>query len=172
MGNSKRYVLFVLMCLLMPLLQTSLASAQPNIESNDLTIFQEDGLVFNETLYLNGSSNLPLADSKWFLIDLADELLEVLDTGTLSNVMAVGEGKWDWSLEISVTMYNCTCGFLVSGEASNHPPHIGLIVYLGSTNHHPHILPFRTIEQGMDIPLYMLAKLIQYDHLCHQIAQI
>ena len=158
MGSSKRYVLFVLMCFIMPLLQTPLTSAIPNIESQDLTIFQEDGLVFNETLYLNGSSNLPLADSKWFLIDLADEWLEVLDSGALSNVMAVSEGKWDWSLEINVTMYNCTCGFLVADESSNQPLHIDLIVYLGSNNHQPYILPFRTVEHGMNTARYMLAN--------------
>ena len=165
MASSKRYALFILFCLVLPLLQAPLASAKPNSNRNEFTIFQENGLVFDDTLSLNGSSNYPLANSNWFLINLTVESMDVLASGALSNVMAVGEGKWDWSLDLNVTMYNCTCGFLISDGSSNHPHtiHLGnieqsLIVYLGLTNHQPYILPFRTVDHGLKTALYMITN--------------
>lgn len=165
MGSSKRCAFFILFCLVLPLLQTPLASAKPNLNPNEFTIFQENGLVFDETLSLNGSSNYPLANSNWFLINLTVESLDVLASGPLSNVMAVGEGKWDWSLDLNVTTYNCTCGFLISADSSNRPHSIqrgstedSLIVYIGLTNHQPYILPFRTVDHDLKMALYMISN--------------
>jgi len=165
MGSSKRYAFFILFCLVLPLLQTPLASAKPNSNPKEFSIFQENGLVFEETLSLNGSSNYPLANSNWFLIDLTVEPMEVLASGVLSNVMAVGEAKWDWSLDLNITTYNCTCGFLISEDSSNHPHFIqrgttddSLIVYIGLTNHQPYILPFRTIDRDLKTALYMITN--------------
>tara|TARA_B110001452_G_C15233269_1_gene427056 strand:- start:1365 stop:2900 length:1536 start_codon:yes stop_codon:yes gene_type:complete len=146
------------MVLILPPFQSTFTTAQPNTDSQDLTIFQDNGLVFNETMSFNGSSNYPLAHSKWFLVNLANGWDDELDSGTLSNVTAVSEGEWNWSIELNVTMYNCTCGFLILDKISNHPPSVHRIVYLGSTNHQPYILPFRLVGHDLNTPLYMLTS--------------
>ena len=165
MGSSKRCVYFVLLCMILPLFQSPLGSAISMSDSHEMTIFQDDGLVFDETLSLNGTSNFPLANSNWFLIDLFDEPMNNLASGTLSNVMAVGEGQWAWSLDLNVSMYNCTCGFLISDDSSNHPSfsHRGndeqpLIVYLGSSNHQPFILPFFPVQHNIESARYLLTN--------------
>ena len=158
MSHLTRCVFFVLLVLILPPFLSAFTTAQPNTDSQDLTISQDNGLVFNETMYFNGSSNYPLAHSKWFLVNLANGWGDVLDSGPLSNVTAVAEGEWHWSIELDVTMYNCTCGFLISHETLNHPPVIQRIVYLGSTNHQPYILPFRLVEHDLNTPLYMLTN--------------
>ena len=165
MGSSRRCVYFVLLCMVLPLFQSPLGSANPMSDSHELTIFQDDGLVFVETLSLNGTSNYPLANSNWFLMNLFDETMNVMASGTLSNVMAVGEGEWAWSLDLNVSMYNCTCGFLISDDSSNHPSltHRGIneestIVYLGSTNHQPFILPFFPVRHNIESARYLLTN--------------
>ena len=165
MGSSKRYVFFVLVCMLLPLLLSPIVTARSHTDSRQLTIFQDDGLVFEETLSLNGTSNYQLANSNWFLMNLFDEAKSVLATGTLSNVMAIGEGEWAWSLELNVSMYNCTCGFRISDDSPTHPSfqHHGdndgsLIVYLGSNNHQPYILPFNPVGPDMVSDRYLLTN--------------
>ena len=165
MGSSRRYVFFVLVCMLLPLLLSPIVTARSHTDSRQLTIFQDDGLVFEETLSLNGTSNYQLANSNWFLMNLFDEAKSVLATGTLSNVMAIGEGEWAWSLELNVSMYNCTCGFRISDDSPTHPSfqHHGdndgsLIVYLGSNNHQPYILPFNPVGPNMVSDRYLLTN--------------
>ena len=158
MGGSKRCAYFVLLCMVLPLLQSPIGLANPISISRDVTIFQDDGLVFEENLSLNGTSNYPLANSNWFLFNLVDEEKVILASGTLSNVMAVGEGMWAWSLELNVSLYNCTCGFHISEESSNQPPPLPLIVYLGSTNHQPHILPFFHDRHDIETARYLLTN--------------
>ena len=168
MASSRRYVYFVLLCMVLPIFQSPFGSAEPISNVHELSIFQDDGLVFNETLSLNGTSNYQLADSSWFLIDLTEtdfEDMSVLASGTLTNVMAVEEEKWSWSVELNVTMYNCTCGFLTIEQSSFNPPLIhreliekALIVYLGSTNHQPYILPFFPFDHNMESARYLLTN--------------
>ena len=154
MGDSRRYVFLVLMCLITPLFQSALAD-RPNQESPHLTIFQDDGLVFNETLYLNGSSTVPLTNFEWLLVDISDELKIQLDSGKLTFVHAIGDAEWDWNLVLNVSSYNCTCELIVFDTYSNTLPLTSKIIYIGSQNHHPVLLPFISPYQRSH-PIHLL----------------
>jgi len=158
MGDSKRYVLFALMCLVLPLLHSPLASAQPIHPRPEVTIFQDDGHIFDSTLYLNGSSTVTLTDLEWLLVDLANGEQTPLDSGKLTNVLAIGDSQWSWNLELNVSSYNCTCVLIITDLDSNRPPLTSKIVYLGSQNHHPFILPFTSPHAGNTNLIHQLSN--------------
>jgi len=146
MGDSRRYVFLVLTCLIIPLFQSTLAD-RSNQDSPELIIFQDDGLIFNETLYLNGSSRVPLTNFEWLLVDISNELEIPLDSGKLTFVHAVADTEWDWNLVLNVSSYNCTCELIVFDTYSNSPPLASKVIYIGSQNHHPVLLPFPSPHQ-------------------------
>ena len=158
MGDPKRYVLFVLICLVLPVLPLSHASALPSKNDTEPSIFQENGITFTHTLYLNGSSTHSLVEYQWVLVSL-DRPHSPLDSGKLTSVTAVSDGLWDWELEVNISTYDCTCKILLSNlNSNNHHPHASIVVYLGSENHRPHILPISAIGgQNIDKPHYLLS---------------
>ncbi|MGY8727594.1 MAG: PKD domain-containing protein [Candidatus Poseidoniales archaeon] len=155
MGDSRRYVFLVLIFLIIPLFQSTLAD-RTNHESPALTLFQDDGLIFNDTLYLNGSSTVPLTNFEWLLVDISNELKIPLDSGKLTFVHAVSEAEWEWNLVLNVSSYNCTCELIVFDTYSNSPPLTSKVIYIGSQNHHPVLLPFLSPYQSSH-PVHLVA---------------
>ena len=160
MGQSRRYVAFVILCLMFPLFQSPLAEAVPNQNSRDLLIYQQNGMVFDEMLYLNGSSSFSLSDLEWHLvIHHSNGSMMSLDSGKLTSVTAVSESQWDWELELNVSSYDCTCEIVLTDSIHEQPIRDTRVVYLGSQNHHPFILPFISANFGIgeQHPLFLLS---------------
>ena len=159
MGDSKRYVLFVLFCLVLPVLPLSHASALPSQTNTEPSFFQENGITFTHTLSLNGSSTHSLVEYQWVLVSL-DLPHSPLDSGKLTSVTAVSDGLWDWELEVNISTYDCTCKiFLTDANSNNHHPHASIVVYLGSENHRPHILPISAIGgPNLEKPHFLLSN--------------
>jgi hypothetical protein len=160
MGQSRRYVVFVLVCFMFPLFQSPLAEAVPNQNSRDLMIYQQNGMVFDEMLYLNGSSSFPLSDLDWHLVlHHSNGSIMPLDSGKLTSVTAVSESQWDWELELNVSSYNCTCELVLTDSIHERPIRDSRVVYLGSQNHQPFILPFISAHFGLhgQHPLFLLS---------------
>lgn len=132
-------------------------AASPSTEDATITIHQGTlGLEFQDSLYLNGTSLIPLADIDWRLYDLFDNSTIALESGKLSNVNAVSSGIWEWNLELNVSTYDCTCR-LVIGELSNADSLNSRVVYLGTSNHSPYIHEFGNEYQSDDRQYYLLS---------------
>ena len=85
-------------------------ASSSSTEDATITIHQGTlGLESHDSLYLNGTSSIPLADIDWHLYDLFDNATIALESGKLSNVNAVSNDIWEWNLELNVSTYDCTC---------------------------------------------------------------
>ena len=91
-------------------------SQQPEIDSLSTVI--DDGFWVNETLTVNGSTNLNPQSANWVLYDVTDPYVTtwpIIGSGEyFSVVLPVSEGLWDWSLTIDVSGVNCTCWLEIS----------------------------------------------------------
>ena len=160
MGGSKRCILMLVFCIIAPALSgTSVSASTPHEVSQGFTLSQEDGVVFEDLLFLNGSSTVSLTDFNWALFSL-DKGTPPLDSGKLTSVTAVSESLWGWEIQVNVSSFDCTCILRVFDSTFNHPPVTSRIVYLGQLNHHPHILPFSSSINGFlhEKPLFHLSQ--------------
>jgi len=142
MGGVKRCILMLLMCILAPTITAPPASAtasQPN--SHGVSINQENGMIFDDFLQLNGSSISPLTDYVWRLspVELGSEEFA---SGKFTSVLAVTDVLWNWELIVNVSTYDCTCVLHIFDSNESIHPVASTIAYLGTLNHHPHILQF------------------------------
>ena len=115
------------------------AGSSPN---GTITIAQGNGMYFAETLEMNGTSTQSMANVDWYLFDAFSENSSPLMSGNLSSVRAASNDKWEWNLEVDIQAFDCTCQVVLVDD--NQPIHHGesRIVYLGSANHVPFVLPF------------------------------
>ena len=129
-----------------------------NDEFGEITIHQSHiGLEAHDTLYLNGSSTVPLADVDWFIFDLFNEPTVSVASGKLSNVDAVSSGNWDWNLEVNVTSFDCTCRIVI-GEETVPDQQNSRVIYLGSSNHAPFVHPIIPKHQHHDRHYFLLSN--------------
>ena len=160
MGGSKRCILMLVFSIIAPVLLTSSVTASsPHDDLHGFTLSQEHGEVFDDLLYLNGSSTVSLTDFNWVLLSL-DRGAPPLESGKLTSVTAVAESIWDWEIEVNVSAYDCTCLIHIVDSSTKHPPIISRIVYLGQHHHIPHILPFSSTMNGFlnEKPLFHLSQ--------------
>ena len=132
-------------------------ASSSSIEEGVVTIHQGTlGLEAQDSLYLNGTSSIPLADVDWHLYNLFDNTTHALESGKLSSVNAVSDGVWEWNLVLNVSTYDCTCR-LVIGELPDMNSHNSRVVYLGTSNHYPYIHEFGNEFQSDDRQYYLLS---------------
>ena len=132
-------------------------ASSTSIEAGVITIHQGTlGLEAQDSLYLNGTSTVPLADIEWHLYDLFDNTTLALESGKLSSVNAVSNGVWEWNLVLNVSTYDCTCR-LVVGELTDIDSYNSRVVYLGNSNHFPYIHEFGNEFQSDDRQYYLLS---------------
>jgi len=89
MGQNKRYCLLVLLMLILQFSFIEKAKASGNNEHLHLTIEQDDGVTFENALFMNGSSEIPLQNFNWYLTDAFQPDSEVLDSGKFYSVSSV-----------------------------------------------------------------------------------
>lgn len=160
MGGRKYCITLMVFCIISPLLATPLGSAEsPHSHLNDFTISQENGLTFDDMLYFNGSSTSSLTDFNWALLSL-EEGASAMESGKFTSVAAVADNHWEWEMELNVSAYDCTCIIHIFSSNLKQPPVMSRIVYLGQTNHQPHILPFMSSMNGFldEKPLFHLSQ--------------
>ena len=138
---------------LLPVSNASLGDEVPEISIHQSNI----GLEAQDTLYLNGSSTVPLADVDWFLFDLFNSPSVSLASGKLSNVDAVSNGHWNWNLELNVTSFDCTCRIVI-GDEIDLDHHNSRVIYLGSSNHVPFIHPIIPHHQNNERQYFLLSN--------------
>lgn len=136
MGKSKKLGVFLLiLCFVLPAM-ASLVDGK-NHHSNHVTprVFahQLSGSHFLDELVLNGSSNIPLSDSRWTLHNASsnEETPVLLTTGFLTNVEPRMDSSWDWDVQVNVSSIICTCQFKLSKLNSTEPSLLSIVVYLG-----------------------------------------
>ena len=142
MGGVKRCILMLLVCILAPTITAPPASStslQPN--SHGISFNQENGMIFDEFLQLNGSSTSPLTDYVWRLSPI-EHGSEEFASGKFTSVLAVTDVLWNWELIVNVSIYDCTCVLHIFDSNESIHPVASTVVYLGTQNHHPHILQF------------------------------
>ena len=160
MGGSKRIVFVLIFCIIAPaFLPPSVSASSSHDGLHGFTLSQDHGEVFDDYLYLNGSSTVSLTDFNWVLLSLERDT-PPLDSGKFTSVTAVAESIWDWEIEVNVSAYDCTCLIQIVDSTTNHPPLVSRIVYLGQLNHIPHILPFSSSMNGFlnEKPLFHLSQ--------------
>ena len=158
MGPNKSCNLLVLSMLLIQVFFLSNTSAASPNQSEPITIEQPDGMIFEDKLHINGSSTTALQNYDWYLIDIFTDNQTVLESGKLSTVSSISEGHWEWTLQLNVSNYDCTCRILVAQVGDQHlSQYNSRIVYIGTLNHSPYIHPVNLMYESSSLYDYLLA---------------
>ena len=134
------------MCLMVSLLLLSIASldaqathtGQNNV-ANAIDFDASNGVQFLDVLNLSGTSNAPLRNASWSIVNISGQTPTTLLNGPfLTSVQPVSEDQFSWNLVVDVPNVECTCFVEINiDDASVEPISSRLIVYLGINHHRP-----------------------------------
>jgi hypothetical protein len=112
-----------------------------NDTSYSFSYDQDQGLNALGMIEVSGESHFQLRDAKWTLYDISITNEPLLQGDYLTAVFPMAEGYF-WELSVNASGHECTCVLEISFPGPNEKLHVHpLIVYLGSTNHQPVLLP-------------------------------
>ncbi len=173
MGSRLNVIFCIVTALLFVFSITVNANSSGN--SNDIddiepivSIIQDDGVEFTQTINFSGTSNVPLANLYWKIheINSGDLLSDLGDTLNSSNIFSDVEiinDQWHWELSIPSLNLDCVCKLSVYYNGTDNLSNLPLdsiIFYYGTSNHFP-IIEF--------IPSYQAQTSIGYTNLTYQI---
>ena len=130
-------VLILLVGLMFP------ATAADTPQSTPEIVFSDDhGLLVPSTLELNGSSNFPLRDTSWVVVDLGSTTPVVLLNGPhLTSVTPVSDERFEWTLSIDTSELSCVCYIGLTPESGPGSDEVfRLTVYIGDASQHRPVL--------------------------------
>ena len=160
----------VITSLLLMLVPLSSAENSETPENDLLTTTVIDGFWVNETLTVNGSTNLDPQSASWVLYDVSDSYIStesIIDSGEFfSVVLPVSEGLWDWSLTIDVSEVNCTCRLEIS-QPNNYEGNqiLNRVIFIGEGPHNPFISSIDGNSILIDAPEELSYKAVLSDSL-------
>ena len=137
---SARY-LAVLALLVMATLAPLAGASQPP-SPPEIVFFQEHGHKTTTDLVLNGSSNFPLRDTSWSIVDLGTTTPVVLLSGPyMTSVTPIDDGRFMWTLDINVTGLSCVCYLDFTPETGlGVGESFRLAIYIGEDSDHLPVL--------------------------------
>ena len=114
---------------------------------SQITFNQNNGDSFTDTLELNGTITNKQGNYSWKIVDLFNldlnfAPIELISGHYLDSITPISEHIWEWSLNVNISQFNCTCSIIIS--SSNIDQEVihssELFLYLGSESHRPYIL--------------------------------
>ena len=133
-------------CLMVSLLLLSIASLDAqathtgqNNAANAIDFDASNGVQFLDVLNLSGTSNAPLRNASWSVVNISGQTPTTLLNGPfLTSVQPVSEDQFSWNLVVDIPGIECTCFVDISiDDAAVEPISSRLIVYLGINYHRP-----------------------------------
>jgi hypothetical protein len=117
-----------------------------------VTFDQEQGVGFTDTVHLNGTSNQPLRNTSWTVVNISGSTPITLLSGPyLTSVTPIAEGLYRWSLVVDLVNVDCTCYIeLMTVDEQHRPVSISRVVYLGSHQHRPVFMQTSVLATQMD----------------------
>lgn len=133
-------------CLLVVLLL--LLSATPTVTADghhspsapmDFVFDQSQGTHMQDVIHLNGTSNVPLRNASWSVVNISGATPTTVVSGPyLTAVMPVSEAMFAWNLTVDVPDLACTCYVSIELVEKNGFQHRwDILLYLGETSHRP-----------------------------------
>ena len=105
----------------------------------EIVFGQPQGTHMVDIIHLNGSSNVPLRNASWSVVNISGSTPTTVISGPyLTTVSPFSEGLFSWNLTVDVTGLDCTCYVSIEmiGESGVHR-HWDLLLYLGDALHRP-----------------------------------
>ena len=112
--NSDRFpngVLLVVLLMLVSAMPGGVAEEPPSSsEPVEIVFSQSQGAHMMDIIHLNGSSNLPLRNASWSVVNISGSTPTTVISGPyLTTVMPLSEGLFAWNLTVDVPGLDCTC---------------------------------------------------------------
>lgn len=100
---------------------------------------QEHGTHFFNQVNLTGTSNLPLRNTTWSIVNISGQTpITVLSGPFLTTVSPIADGLYSWTLLVSVDGVSCTCYVELETQNTHHQVQsFSLILYIGQTHQRP-----------------------------------
>lgn len=127
----------LVLCLVLPPAQSNHVE---NLDTEILFEFsQPNGTQFIEELNLTGTSNVPLRNASWTVVNISGPTPTTLMSGPfLTSVQPVSNQAFAWQLIVDVRGHDCTCYVQIDIEDAEHlPSPTTLLIYLGESLHRP-----------------------------------
>ena len=115
-----------------------------------ITIDQNDGDIFTQSLNLSGNSNIPPTDLSWKILDIGDNRgTEIVMESSYFSEIQFNDGIWNWYINETIEDIFCTCILEITNfyeeNTTNIPAdmtaHISTIIYIGDIIHNPYLVP-------------------------------
>lgn len=144
--NSDRFpngVLLVVLSMLITAMPVGVAEEPPSSSVPVEIVFsQPQGTHMVDIIHLNGTSNAPLRNASWSVVNISGSTPTTVISGPyLTAVMPRSDGIFAWNLTVDVPELDCTCYVSIEmmGEGGGQH-HWDLLLYLGEALHRPVIV--------------------------------
>ena len=151
--------------LLITTLSPTGSSSNP-VSDSELSSTLENGIWVNDTLSINGTTNIAAQNARWALYDVTDVYTEwpVLRSGEyFSHVTPVEDNVWNWSITIDVQGLSCTCWLEVSQPDGLSTAIINRVIFIGLGPHDPLLQPLHDAIIIVDEPVLLTTQGILSD---------
>ena len=139
-GRFQNALLLVVLLMLVSAMPATVAEEPPSSPVPAEILFnQPQGTHMLDIIHLNGSSNVPLRNASWSVVNISGSTPTTVISGPyLTSVMPRSEGIFSWNLTIDVPGLDCTCYVSIEmvDEGGIHH-HWDLLLYLGDALHRP-----------------------------------
>ena len=141
--NSDRFPNGVLLAVFLTLVAAIPATAAEEPPSSsvpvEIVFSQPQGTHMMDIIHLNGTSNVPLRNASWSVVNISGSTPTTVISGPyLTTVMPRSDGIFAWNLTVDVPGLDCTCYVSIEmiAESGVHH-HVDLLLYLGDALHRP-----------------------------------
>ena len=146
---------FITVALLLTLPVGNVASEHVGDEKKqtlELFFHQGQGTEFAQIINLSGTSNIPLRNTTWSVVNISGVTPTTLSTGPyLTSVVPESEGVYRWSLVVDLKGAQCTCYVEIEVEDPVHRHQASsLVVYVGDAHHRPVFVDEHQYHESMD----------------------
>ena len=152
--------LLLISILLLTAISPTGSSSSP-VSDSELSSTLENGIWVNDTLSINGTTNIAAQNAKWALYDVTDVYTEwpVLRSGEyFSHVTPIAENVWNWSITIDVQGLSCTCWLEVSQPDGLSTAIINRVIFIGLGPHNPVLQPLHDTTIIVDEPVLLTTQ--------------
>lgn len=107
--------------------------------ADDIEFYQAQGAQMMDTIHLNGTSNVPLRNASWSVVNISGATPTTVVSGPyLTAVMPLSEHLFSWVLTVDVPGLACTCYVSIElVDANGLRRHWDILLYVGETSHRP-----------------------------------
>lgn len=118
----------------------------------ELVFDQVQGEEFDQIINISGTSNIPLRNTTWSVVNISGVTPTTLSSGPyLTSVVPESDGAYRWTLVVDLKGAQCTCYVEIKVEDTSHFHQASsLVVYVGDAHHRPVFLDEHMYYESMD----------------------